>query len=198
MNHIRLMMSLTNLGLTPDPLVHTILTIFLCIFMSPLLVLVFWGMNCLHQQESSPKVVNSLHSFGAQITDFPSNFQNQFYSIVWLCAHSVSNRCSFLINMIRRAPMGDIHRPSDYCSRYPDSGSFIQFVYGIYPQTHELWCWDIDKICHKVHLTARGDISAGTFGYFVTEYLGENGRRNQIIGELLINGSFQFSGLSLI
>ena len=35
----------------------------------------------------------------------------------------------------------------------------------------------------------------GTVGDFVTNYLSENGRRNQVIGELSINGSVQFIGL---
>ena len=72
-------MSLSNLGLTPDPLVHSIFAPFLCVFMIALLVLVFWGLTIPHQHESSPKVVDSLHYFGAQIPNFPSKFQNQFY-----------------------------------------------------------------------------------------------------------------------
>ena len=42
------------------------------------------------------------------------------------------------------------------------------------------------------------EISAGTVGEFVTEYLSENGRCNQIIGELSINVSVQMFGLSQI
>ena len=38
------------------------------------------GSEILNQQESSPKLVNSFHYFGAQISDFSSKFQNQFYS----------------------------------------------------------------------------------------------------------------------
>ena len=74
------MMILTNLGLTPDPLVHTMFMIFLCVLISDLVVLVLWGLTFLHQQELSPKMVDSLHSFGAQIIDFSSNFKNQFNS----------------------------------------------------------------------------------------------------------------------
>ena len=66
---------MTNLGLTPDPLVRTLLNIFICVLTSMLLVLVFWGLTFLHQQESSPNVVYSLHSFGAQISNFPSKFE---------------------------------------------------------------------------------------------------------------------------
>ena len=79
-NYILLMMSITKLVLTPDFLVHTIFSLFICVLTSPLLVLVFWGLTFLHQQESSPKVVDYLHSFSAQISDFPSKFQNKFYS----------------------------------------------------------------------------------------------------------------------
>ena len=53
-------------------------------------------------------------------------------------------------------------------------------------------------ICCEVHPTARIDIPAGTVGFFFTEYFSENGQRNCIIGELSINISIQFIGLSKI
>ena len=53
-------------------------------------------------------------------------------------------------------------------------------------------------ICREVYPTERVEIPDGTVGEFFTEYLSENGRRNQIIGELYINGSVQFIGLSKI
>ena len=71
-------MSLENLGMNQDPLVRTIFVIFLIILTS--LSLVFWGLTFSHQQESSPKVVDSLQYVGAQIPDFASKFQNQCYS----------------------------------------------------------------------------------------------------------------------
>ena len=74
------MMNLTNLGLTLHPLVSDIFAIFLCVLMSPLILLFFWGMMFLHQRESSPKVFKSLYYFGARIPYFPSKFQNRFYS----------------------------------------------------------------------------------------------------------------------
>ena len=46
-----------------------------------------------------------------------------------------------------------------------------------------------------VHTKERIEILSGTVGEFVTEYLSENGRHNQIIGELFINKSIQFIGL---
>ena len=77
MNQICSMTSLTNLILTTDPLVHTIFKIFHCDSTS--LLLVFWGVKILHQHDFSPNVVDSLHSFGAQITDFPTKFHIHFY-----------------------------------------------------------------------------------------------------------------------
>ena len=41
------MMSLTNLDLTPNPLVRTIFALFLCVLTSPLVVVVFWGLTFL-------------------------------------------------------------------------------------------------------------------------------------------------------
>ena len=52
---IRLTMSLKNLDFTPDPLVRTIFTVFISVFMSPLLVC--WGLVCSHQWVSIPKLV---------------------------------------------------------------------------------------------------------------------------------------------
>ena len=56
--------------------------IFLCVLTIPFVVLVFWDLMFLHEQDFIPKVVDSLYSFGAQSTDFPSKFQNQFYSYI--------------------------------------------------------------------------------------------------------------------
>ena len=53
-------------------------------------------------------------------------------------------------------------------------------------------------IWHKVHTTACVEIPYGTVGEFVTNYLRNNQRRNQIIGELSINGSAQFIVMSEI
>ena len=47
-----------------------------------------------------------------------------------------------------------------------------------------------------MHLYAHIDIPAGNVGEFVTEYFSENGQHNRIIGELSINGSVQFIGIS--
>ena len=80
------MMSLTNLGLTPDPLVSNLFAIFLCVL--TIMLLVFWVLTFLHRQESIPKVVESLDSFGDQIPGFPSKFHNKFYSYsLSFCSH---------------------------------------------------------------------------------------------------------------
>ena len=90
------MMSLMNLGLTPDPLIHTLFALFIFVFTTTLLVLGFWDLvflhpqevsitviflrlMCLYQHESSPKVVDSSKCFGAQIPYFISKFETQFY-----------------------------------------------------------------------------------------------------------------------
>ena len=104
-NHIRLMMSMTNLGLTLYLLARIIFALFLFALTSPLLV--FWGLTFSHQYESSPRgvflrltfsyqwgfsprVFDSLHYFGAQIPNFTSQFQNHFYN------YSLTLRSQFL------------------------------------------------------------------------------------------------------
>ena len=90
-------MSLTRLVLTLDILLRNIFALYICLLTSLLVVLVFWALTFLHQQELSPKgiflylafsyqqelsskVVDSLKCFGAQIPYFLSKFENQFYS----------------------------------------------------------------------------------------------------------------------
>ena len=51
------MMSLTMMGLTPAPLVFTILPLFLCVLTILLAVLVVWGLAFLYQQESIPQLI---------------------------------------------------------------------------------------------------------------------------------------------
>ena len=100
------MISLTNLELTPYPLVCSLFAIFICVLTIPLVVLMFWGLEFLHQQESSPiliflrltclyqhelntKVVNSLKYFWDQIPYFLSKFETQFYS--YSCSHTLTH-----------------------------------------------------------------------------------------------------------
>ena len=94
--------------------------------------------------------------------------------------------------------MGDICSPSNSSSRGPDTGAFIQCINGRYSQIHEFWCWDIYGIFREVHPTSRVEILDRTVGYFFTKYLSKSGQHNHIIGELLINGSVPFIGLSNI
>ena len=138
-NQIHLMMSLTNLVLNPDPLVHTLFTLFLCVFTSMLLVLVFGVLTILHQQESIPKVVDSLHYFGAQITDFLSKFQNHFYSYSLTLHSQRLQPLYFFKNIIWHTPIGDMCRPSKYGGGVPETGAFIQCVNGRDTKMHELW-----------------------------------------------------------
>ena len=94
---------------------------------------------------------------------FP-NFKIMFIVIVWLCAHSVFNHCSFSKNVIRCGPVGDIHRPSNSGSGGLEMGAFIQCVNCGEPQIHELWYHVIGGICREVHPYTRIDIPAGTGG----------------------------------
>ena len=208
------MMSLTNLGLTLDPMVRTLFALFLCIFTIMLVVLVFWGLMFSHQQdsitkviflrltffyqqESIPKVVDSLKMLALKFLIFFPNLIISFILIVVviLClAHS--DCCSFTKNMIRPTPMGTICRPSDYGSGCTGTTAFIQYTNGRDPQINKLWCQDFDGIFREVRPTERVDILDGTVGYFVTNYLAENGCQIRIIGEISVNGSVQFLGLS--
>ena len=54
----------------------------------------------------------------------------------------------------------------------------------------------LDGISQKVHTTARVEVTTGTVGDFVVDYLAENGRRIQIIGKRFVNDSVQVLGLS--
>ena len=57
---------------------------------------------------------------------------------------------------------------------------------------HEVWSLGLEGIICKVHPTVQVEVPAGTVGEFVNNYLAENGRRIQIIGQLSINRSAQF------
>ena len=131
-------MSLTNLDLTPDPLVRTLFALFLCILTRSLVVLVFWGLKFLHQQELSPKVmflclkfpyeqesiqkvVKSSKKLPLKFLIFFPNLKLRFIVIVVVIFFPAnSNRCCFTKNMSRHAPMGTICRPS-----YSGSGVLI-------------------------------------------------------------------------
>ena len=69
-----------ELGFDSGPSGTYYFRIFLCVLTSTFLVLVFCDLTFSYGQESIPKVVAPLHSFGAQIPDFTSKFKNHFYS----------------------------------------------------------------------------------------------------------------------
>ena len=92
--------------------------------------------------------------------------------------------------------MDNIRRPSESGSGVPDTTAFIHCINGREPQTNKFWCQDLEGIFREVHPTVRVDILDGTVKYFVTEYLAGNGCRIRIIGEISVNGSIHFLGLS--
>ena len=97
--------------------------------------------------------------------------------------------------MIRCASMGSIRRPSDSGSKSTEATAFIKCFDGREPQIHELWCLGLDGIIRKVCPTALVEVTTGTVGDFLTDYLAENGRRIHTIGKLSVNVSVQFLGM---
>ena len=61
---------------------------------------------------------------------------------------------------------------------------------------HKLWGVGLEGISREVHPTERVEVTAGTFREFVNDYLAENGRIIQMIGQLSINDSFQLFGVT--
>ena len=128
---------------------------------------------------------------------FPSNFKISFVVIVvvWIFRTN-SNRCRFTKNIIRRAPMGYVHRPSNPSRGSTKDAAFIRCVDGGEPKIHGVWSLGLDGISHKVNPKVWVEVPAVTVGDFVTEYLAENGRIIHIIGQISINDSVQFLGVS--
>ena len=94
--------------------------------------------------------------------------------------------------MIRRRPMGSICLTSNPGSGGTKDNEFVRCVNGQENQIHELWCLGLENITYKVHPTARVEVGAVTVGYFMTNYLSENGYRIPIFRQLSINGNIQF------
>ena len=94
--------------------------------------------------------------------------------------------------MIRCAPMGSIHRPSDCGRESTNATGFVQCVDGQEPHIHEFLCLGLERMIRKVHPTALVEVTDGTVREFVTNYLDENGRRIHIIGKISVNDSVQF------
>ena len=97
--------------------------------------------------------------------------------------------------MILRATMGSIYRNLNHCSSSNEDTPLIECVDSWELQIHELWCLVLDNSNHKVYPTAQVEVISGTVGEFVTDYLSENGRIIQIIGQLFINNRVQFWGV---
>ena len=96
--------------------------------------------------------------------------------------------------MIRRALMGYIFWTLNRGSGSTENTSFIQCVGIREPHINELWCLGLENNSWEVHPTDRVEVISGTVGEFVTDYLAENVRIIQIIGQLSVNNSVQFLG----
>ena len=155
------MMSLANLGLNWGPLVHNIFVIFLYVLKSPLLVLL--RLTFSHQHKSNPKVVDLLQYCCArfEVYNFHFKFKNQYYSFPF-CGLTLHLQPLFFYNMLRRASMGGIRRPSNYDSGDLYPAVFIQCVSEREPMAREFWSHKMGGICCKVHPTVRVEMANGT------------------------------------
>ena len=121
MNQIHLMMSMTMMCLTPDPLVCTLFALFLCVLKIPLVVLVVWVLNfcknrsqvqmwcfeffCVCSNRSQfQRWSNHRKKLALKFIVFSPNLKLSFIVIVvvWLCL-THSYRCSFIKNIIWRS-----------------------------------------------------------------------------------------------
>ena len=98
--------------------------------------------------------------------------------------------------MIRRRPVVSIFWPSDYGSGVTEDTKLIQYVDSREPQLHKMWCLGLDNFTCKIQLTVQVEVGAGTVGEFTTNHFAENGHIIRIIGQLYINGSVQFLGIT--
>ena len=149
-------MSLKIMGLNLDPLVRTIIALFICVLIILLVVLVFWGLEfftnrsrvqiwyfCIWRVHTNMSRVQrwSTHQnvlVLKLLIFFPNTKLNFIVIVVVRICLTHSNCCSFTKNMIRRASMGTIHMPLDYGSRSTESTAFTQWINGWEPQIHEL------------------------------------------------------------
>ena len=98
--------------------------------------------------------------------------------------------------MIRRAPMGSIHKPSNFGSRSTESTAFIQCVDVREHQIHELWCLGLDGISHESHPTDQVEVIAGIIEEFLTNFFLENAHIILIIGKISVYNSVQILGIT--
>ena len=88
--------------------------------------------------------------------------------------------------------MGSIRWPSNPGSGSTEDTAFIKCVDGWKPQIHEFWYLGLDNTTLEVHPAAQVEVITGTVKEFLTDYLSENGRRIQIIGQPSVNNSIHF------
>ena len=108
-------MILTNMVLTPGPLLRTIFEIFLYVLNIPLLA--FFPSEVLAPTGFYSKgYLTSFNIFVLKLkfVIFHPNFKISFivsFHIVLIFSHRVSNRCTLYYIIKRRAPIGDIQHP---------------------------------------------------------------------------------------
>ena len=115
----------------------------------------------------------------------PPSFKISFVAIVLLWPHPAhSNRCNLSKNMTRHIPMGigPIRGPYYSCIRGTNGVDFILCADIWDTQMHKIWCLGSNGITCEVHLTAKMDVGADTFGQFATHHFSENGCRIPVIG----------------
>ena len=72
-------------------------------------------------------MIDSSKCFGAQISDFLSKFETQFYSYSHvLISPQLFLPLSLFFSVIQSTPMGSIRRPSDYGGVSNEANDFIQ------------------------------------------------------------------------
>ena len=98
--------------------------------------------------------------------------------------------------MTRRAPVGSILWSSDSGSGGAKGPEFVQCVNGQYPQIHKVWAFGSNGIMCEVHPTARVDVGSVVVGEFLSDYITGSGHRIPIIGQISINGSVEYLGIT--
>ena len=80
--------------------------------------------------------------------------------------------------------MGTIRTPYDYGSVGTEATAFIQRINTREPDIHELWCLGLDGISHEVQPTVHIEVTSGSIGEFVTNYLTE------MVAKFISSGNF--------
>ena len=203
-NQIRLMMSLTMMGLTPVPLVRMLFSFSLwlicwsyCRFCWLCKLRGIWcfgpdsnrfnwwrcSIGCVFTKRSGLQRHLTHRIFlTPKILIFLPSFNISFVAIVLFWPRPArSCRCNFSKNMIWSRPVEPIRQPSNSSSGVNKGPEFIRWVDIQEPQMHKIWCLGSYGITHEFHPTARVDIGTGTVGQFSYYYLAGNGRKIPII-----------------